>query len=158
MKKREDVLQFAEDTCIICHSKSDENLLCDINSVFENTDSYMRQNTLTLNRDKTEIVVFSKNGESKIEQFHYNGIFIEPKTRCRYLGIMIDNNLNFDIQLNKTLTKMANAIRSIYLVRHFLPLKARIGLFKSLVLSHLNFSAIFFNRCRLSHFRELIDK
>ena len=85
---------------------------------------------LTLNRDKTEIVIFfQKNGESKIEQFHYNGIFIEPKTSCRYLGIMIDNNLNFDIQLNKTLTKMANAIRSIYLVRHFLPLKARIGLF-----------------------------
>ena len=99
---------------------------------------------LTLNRDKTEIVVFSKNGESKIEQFHYNGIFIEPKTSCRYLGIMIDNNLNFDIQLNKTLTKKANAIRSIYLVRHFLRLKARIVLFKSLVLSHLNFSAIFF--------------
>ena len=118
----------------------------------------MRQNMLTLNRDKTEIVVFSKNGESKIEQFHYNGILIEPKTSCRYLGIMIDNNLNFDIQLNKTLTKMANAIRSIYLVRHFLPLKARIVLFKSLVLSHLNFSAFFFNRCRLCHFKELINK
>ena len=60
MKKREDVLQFADDTCIICHSKSDENLLCEINSVFESTDSYMRQNMLTLNRDKTEIVVFFK--------------------------------------------------------------------------------------------------
>ena len=55
---------------------------------------------------------------------------------------MIDNNLHFDTQLNKTLAKVANAIRSIYLVRHFLPLRARIGLFKSLVLSHLNFSAI----------------
>ena len=117
MKKREDVLQFADYTCIICHSKYNENLLCEINIVFESTDSYMRQNMLTLNRDKTEVVVFSKSGESKIEQFHYNGIFIEPKTNCRYLGIMIDNNLNFDIQLNKTLTKMANAIRSIYLVR-----------------------------------------
>ena len=30
----------------------------------------MRQNMLTLNIDKTEIVIFSKNGESKIEQFH----------------------------------------------------------------------------------------
>ena len=100
-KKREDVLQFADDTCIICHSKFDEYLLCEVNSVFENTDSCMRQNMLTLNRDKTEIVVFSKNGESKIEQFHYNGIFIEPKTSYRYLGIMIDNNLNFDIQLTK---------------------------------------------------------
>ena len=28
LKKREDVLQFADDTCIFCHSKSDENLLC----------------------------------------------------------------------------------------------------------------------------------
>ena len=61
----------------------------------------MRQNMLTSNRDKTEIVVFSKNGESKIEQIHYNGIFIEPKTSCRYLGIMIDNNLNFVIHLKK---------------------------------------------------------
>ena len=33
---------------------------------------------LTLNRDKAQIVVFSKNAESKIEQFHYNEIFIEP--------------------------------------------------------------------------------
>ena len=61
MKKREDVLQFADDTRIICHSKSNENLLCKINSVFENTDSYMRQNMLTLNQDKTEIVFFFKN-------------------------------------------------------------------------------------------------
>ena len=39
---------------------------------------------------------------------------------------------------------MAIAIRSIYLVRHKLPLSARITLFKSLVLSHINFSGMFF--------------
>ena len=43
-KKGEDVLHFPDDTCIICHFKSDENLLCKIKSVFENSDSYMRQN------------------------------------------------------------------------------------------------------------------
>ena len=32
---------------------------------------------LNLNQDKTEIVIFSKIDESKIEQFLYNGIFIE---------------------------------------------------------------------------------
>ena len=36
---------------------------------------------LTLNRDKTEIVVFSKNGESEIEQFHYNGFFRRAKNK-----------------------------------------------------------------------------
>ena len=39
---------------------------------------------------------------------------------------------------------MANAIGSVYLASHPLPLKARIRFFKSLVLSHLNFSAVFF--------------
>ena len=39
---------------------------------------------------------------------------------------------------------MAHAIRSIYLKRHQLSLNARIFLLKSLVLSHLSFSAIFF--------------
>ena len=28
MEKREDILQFADETCKICHSKSYENLLC----------------------------------------------------------------------------------------------------------------------------------
>ena len=66
MKKREDVLQFADDRGIICNSKSDANLLCEINIVFEHAESYMRQDMLALNRDKTEIVFFfSKNGESK---------------------------------------------------------------------------------------------
>ena len=69
MKKREDVLQFADDTCIIWQSKSNENHLCEINSVFENTDSYMRQNMLTLNRDKTEIVIFSKIVNQKLNNF-----------------------------------------------------------------------------------------
>ena len=41
---------------------------------------------------------------------------------------------------------MAHAIRSIYLIRHQLPLNARILLLKSLVLSHLSFAAIFFQK------------
>ena len=48
---------------------------------------------------------------------------------------------------------MTNAIRSIYLVRHLLPLKARIGLFKSLVLSHLNFIAIFLQSLSVMSFQ-----
>ena len=39
---------------------------------------------------------------------------------------------------------MANAIRSLYLVRNQIPLKVRFDVFKSVVLSHLSFSGIFF--------------
>ena len=38
---------------------------------------------------------------------------------------------------------MANAIRSLYLVRNQIPLKVRIDVFKSVVLSHLSFRGVF---------------
>ena len=45
---------------------------------------------------------------------------------------------------------MATAIRSIYLLRYQLPLEARLMLFKSLVLSHLTFTALFFQNLNFS--------
>ena len=39
---------------------------------------------------------------------------------------------------------MANAIRSLYLVRNQIPLKVRIDVFKTVLLSHLSFSGVFF--------------
>ena len=130
--KKEDVLQFADDACIISPSKSNENLLCEINGVFQQTDSYMRQNML-YTEIKPKLWFFSKNGEPKIEKLPFNGIFKKPKTSCRYLGIIIDNTLNFFIiQINKTLAKMANVIRSFYLVGHLETLKQ-----KSVFLNHV---------------------
>ena len=63
---------------------------------------------------------------------------------------MIDSKLNFQVQLNKVLSNMATAIRSIYLIPYRLPLKARLILFKSLVLYHLTFSALFFQSLKFS--------
>ena len=50
---------------------------------------------------------------------------------------------------------MAHAIRSIYLIRHQVSLNARILLLKSLVLSHLSFSAIFFQNLSAINLKRL---
>ena len=102
-----EVLQFADDTSIICHSKTESNLLSKAEIVFKSTDRYMRQNQLTLNRDKTEIIIFKNDNNSHIRDILYDKNKIEFKDCCRYLGIMIDRNLQFHAQLNKMLAKMA---------------------------------------------------
>ena len=104
----------------------------------------MEANELTLNEDKTELMMFC-NYKYNVTSIVHNEITLKIKNRSRYLGIIVDDKLNYKSQLNKVLGKMATAIRSIYLVRHKLPLSARITLFKSLVLSHINFSGMFFN-------------
>ena len=102
-----------------------------------------------MNTGKTEILCVSKENEN-FNPIVYRGQEIKPQSHCRYLGIMIDSKLNFHVQLNKVLSNMATAIRSIYLIRYRLPLKAGLILFKSLVLSHLTFSALFFQNLKFS--------
>ena len=89
-------------------------------------------------------MVFSNEKLPIIETVDFKGNRLEPSDTCRYLGVIIDRELTCQKQLNKVISKMASSIRSLYLIRDQVPLKMRINYLKSLVLSHLDFSAIFF--------------
>ena len=104
------------------------------------------EQTNSLNTNKTELIFFSRNNSDFGSIFNKNEVFTTSGS-CRYFGIQIERNLIFDEQLNKTLKKMAHAMRSIYLIRHQVPLNARILLLKSFAISLIifgNFSFIIF--------------
>ena len=88
-------------------------------------------------------MLFCTNHTNSDPEFSFKGEVIKPAHACRYLGVQIDSNLTFENHLNSVLIKMANAIRSLYLVRNQILLKVRINVFKSVVLSHLSFSGVF---------------
>ena len=88
-------------------------------------------------------MLFFTNHTNSDPEFSFKGEVIKTAHACSYLGVQIDSNLTFENNLNSVLSKMANAIRSLYLVRNQIPLKVRIDVFKSVVLSHLSFSGVF---------------
>ena len=148
----EKVIQFADDTSIVCcgqkrslHGKVMENL--------QKTEECVEMNKITLNTNKTELIFFSRDNSDFGSIFYKNEVLTTEKS-CRYLVFQIDRKLSFDEQLNKTLKKMAHAKRAIYLKRHQIPLNARI-LLKSLVLSHLSFSTIFFQNLSAKNLKRL---
>ena len=85
-----------------------------VSETLEKTDNYLKQNKLTMNTGKTEVLGVSKENEN-FNPIVYRGQEIKPQSHCRYLGIMIDSILDFHVQLNKVLSNMAAAIRSINL-------------------------------------------
>ena len=137
-----DVVQFADDTSIICKFERNENIPQKIEKILEQTDKYLTENQLTLSAEKTEMLFFIDHTNSDPE-ITFKGEVIKPAHACRYLGVQIDSNLTFENHLNSFLSKMAHAIRSLHLVRNQIPLKVRIDVFKSVVLSHLSFSGVF---------------
>ena len=124
-----DVLQFADDTAILCHAKNEANLQLIAEDTLNKTGQYMKQNRLTLNEKETELMVFRNEKLPIIETVDFKGHRLEASEKCRYLGVIIDRELTYQNQLNKVISKMASAIRSLYLVRYQVPLKTRINLF-----------------------------
>ena len=143
---------FSE-SAVDCQNNVSELEKC-VSEILEKTDNYLKQNKLNMNTGKTEIFRVSKENEN-FNPIVYRGQEIKPQSHCRYLGIMIDSKLNFHVQLNKVLSNMATAIRSIYLIRYRLLLKARLMVFKSLVLSHLTFNALFFQNLKFCEMQRI---
>ena len=128
-----DVVQFADDTSIICKFERNENIPPKMEKK-EQTDKYLTENHLTLNADKTETYFFTNHTNSDPE-FSFRGEIIQTAYACCYLRVQMDSNLTFENHMNSVLSKMANAIRSLFLVRNQIPLKVRIDVFRSVVLS-----------------------
>ena len=142
LEGQNNVVQFADDTRIICKFERNENIPRKKQKILEQTDKYMTENQLTLIADKSEMLFFT-NHTNSYPEFSFKGKVIKPAHACCYLEVQIDSNLTFENHLNSFLSKIANAIRSLYLVRNQIPLKVRIDVFKSVVLSHLFFFGVF---------------
>ena len=148
------VAQFADDTSIICKFERNENIPQKILKKLEQTDKYLTENQLTLNADKTEMLFFTNHTNSDPE-FSFKGEVIKPAHACRYLGVQIASDLTFESHLSSGFSKMANAIRSLYLLRNKIPLKIKIDVFKSVVLSYLSFSGVFLQTLTVKNIKRI---
>ena len=61
-------------------------------------------------------MLFFTNYTNSDPEFTFKGEVIKAAHACRYLGVQIDLNLTFENHLHSVLSKIANAIRSLYLV------------------------------------------
>ena len=107
----EKVIQFADDTIIVCCGQKG-SLHRKVTEILQTTEEYVEMNTLTLNTNLIKLFFFSRDNSDFGSIFYKNEVLTSQKN-CRYLGIQIDRNSSSEEKLNKSLKKMAHAIRSI---------------------------------------------
>ncbi len=161
------LLLFADDTCALDTDQSLEVLIPRVNAELQKVANWFVVNKISVNVTKCKYIIF-KNQRKKIPSnleaviFNSNEINkpnnpnnIIPLERIhsmnqsnktyKYLGILIDENLNFNSHVNQICSKLSRALFCLNRVKHKLNSKSLRTLYFSLFHSHLLYCNIIFN-------------
>ena len=114
-----------------------------------NLTEFFAENQLNLNASKLEFITFCQKNDSKnvdTDTIVINGQYVAIKSECKYLGLILDSSLSFHAQIKTILQKMAQGIKTIDTIGQQLPTLSLFALLHCLVLSYLDYSAIFLQK------------
>ena len=105
---------FADDTTLSFSGSNMENVTSKCNSELEKFLVWTQANRLRINTEKSFKIVISKRLFDQTN-IYLNNALIENKRFGRFLGVKIDQNMNFKIHIDEMCQKIS---KSIGIIRH----------------------------------------
>lgn len=133
------VHHYADDTNLLLCNNSLKKINKHINHDLKLLTQWLKANKISLNTDKTEIMLFKPKNKpiKKHLNFRISGQRIELTKTVKYLGILFQDDLHWDKHLTILLKKLSRAIGILSKIRHYVPLLLLRTIYYSLFNSHM---------------------
>jgi len=143
---------FADDTTLIGDLESfapqngNDTVSNCLNRELDKVKSWLNANQLTLNVGKTKFLLYKmKNKTLPTPKVKIGGIEIERVTSFNFLGIVVDEKLNWSPHINVISTKISRAIGILNQLKHVFPHHILVTLYHSLIASHASYGLLLWN-------------
>ena len=150
---------FADDTNLFMSNIDPFVLQAELNAELAKVDTWFKCNKLSLNIKKTNYIVFT-TAQSKINTdniiLKINKQAIERVRSTKFLGVMIDDQLNFKCHIDYLMLKLSKYLGLFYKIRHYLPKSAMIVLYKTLFEPHLDYCNVIWCNTYETHLSKLL--
>ena len=111
----------------------------------------MKCNKLSVNYSKTSYMIISnKSLKPSLFKLILNDNNIKPLKHVKYLGVLLDNKLNWKAHISNLRSKLSKISVVFYKLRYFVPFRCLRTVYFSLVQSHLQYSLINWRRANNS--------
>lgn len=133
---------FADDTNLFLSYKHPRELENILNSELAKVDTWFRCNKLSINISKTNYIMFRSNNKPAHTDYvcpQINGQNIDNVSSTKFLGILIDEFLNFKCHIDALTKKLSKYVGLFYKLRHIIPLSASLILYKTLFEPHIHY-------------------
>ena len=83
-----------------------------------------------------------RNKKFKMPEIVMNAVPVEHFDTFNFLGITIDKHLNWNQHVDKVSSKISRCLGILNKLKNILPLSAKLKVYNSLVLSHINYGIL----------------
>ena len=143
---------YADDANIIITGKNMDEINEQINDLTNMLLTWVDSNGLALNLKKTNYMIFSRHRIDSTYRIEIANTLIERKTESKFLGVIMDEKLNWSHHISALKSKMSRYIGIMFKLKNVLPLNARIQIFHSFIQSHINYCSLvwgFSSKCNI---------
>ena len=152
-----DVTLFADDTTISMAHDNYNDLIPLLNHELSLVHDWTLQNRLTVNIDKTEMMMFSNLAvNTDNNQIIFGGELLNFVNDAMFLGVKVDSRLNFSQHIAHVSGKLSKNVGIFSKIRSNLPLNARMNYYYAFIFPYLTYNVIFWGRTYTCHIQSII--
>ena len=157
ISKKLKFILFADDTNVFCSGENMNDVIQMLNDELRNMSVWFKVNKLSLNVSKTNYMVFSNKWKHSYNtnEIKIDDILIEEVTVTKFLGVLIDNKLQWKEQIDSVCSKVSKNMSIIYRVRHILDTNSLFTLYCTLILPYLNYASEIWGNTYVSRLNRL---
>ena len=109
---------FADDTNVLMSDGDFDNLVSKLNAELENLDIWFKVNKLSINLRKTKFMIFTNRKYLRKPKIEINSCDIEQVSNLKFLGVVLDDKLNWKCHMAHVSNKLAKSIGILYKIRY----------------------------------------
>ena len=148
---------YADDTVLYTSAPSVKTAVDNLQSAFSILQASLLSLRLALNEKKTKYMVFTRTRSSlpNVEVSTTNGTLLERVKTYKYLGIWLDEKLNYETHIAHLLKKLRPKLSFYFRLKKCFPIAARLRLVQSTFLPILDYGDILYMHASTSLLKKL---
>lgn len=112
-----EIAYYADDTSLLCSGKQTKTIIKKLQMSLHAVQKYLKKWKIKLNDGKTQAILFPFNRSPKRTprtNLRFNNNEIIFSNHCKYLGVILDQKLNFAKHIETARNKGINCLRTLY--------------------------------------------
>lgn len=150
------IVLFADDTVLFVKDSSIEKSIEKVNNDLEKIQEYMNINKLKINKKKTKWMIFSRDevNVNQSQKVKMGTDEIERVETIKYLGVIMDEKLNFEEQASVCIKKTASKVNFLYRISKKMPMETKKIVYNTIIKPQFEYCSTIYFTCK----KELIEE